>query len=239
MKILIFIITYKASFRVIEIMRDMPFKYLKKFKYKILFSDDCSNDETVNYIKEIENKNRNIIVNFNKKNIGYGANIKKCLDYAYKNKFTHAAMVHGDNQYSAKYLKKMIENITKHNYAAVSGTRMKNKKSALKGGMPLYKFIGNIFLTKCFNFIYRTNFTDCHTGYWLYDLNKINKNILQKCNNGFLFDLDIRLKLTTNNLCIKEIPIITRYGDERSSFHLNYAVMFFLKIFYYKIFNKK
>ena len=148
-------------------------------------------------------------------------------------------MLHGDNQYSAKYLKKMIENIAKHNFAAVSGTRMKNKKSALKGGMPLYKFIGNIFLTKCFNFIYRTNFTDCHTGYWLYNLNKINKNILKKCNNGFLFDLDMRLKLITNNLCIKEIPIITHYGDERSSFHLNYALMFFIKIFYYKIFNEK
>jgi hypothetical protein len=43
---------------------------------------------------------------------------------------------------------------------------MHNKKAALKGGMPIYKFIGNIFLTKLFNFLYKTSFTDCHTGYW-------------------------------------------------------------------------
>ena len=236
MKFLICIITYKASFRVKEIIKEMPFDYLAKFNYKILFSDDSSNDNTIDHIIEIKNTNKNIIVNLNKKNLGYGGNIKKCLKYAYNKKFTHAIMVHGDNQYSSKYLKTMINNIILHKYTFVCGTRMKKKNSALKGNMPLYKFLGNIFLTKCFNILFGTNFTDCHTGYWAYNLKKINKNWFKDFNNGFLFDLDVRLKLTKNNLSIKEIPIKTRYGTERSSFHFKYALNFFIKIIFYKIF---
>ena len=76
-------------------------------------------------------------------------------------------MIHGDNQYSSKYIKNLIQLAKKNYSAAVTGSRMKNKLTALNGGMPIYKFFGNIFLTKFFNIIYQTKFTDCHTGYWL------------------------------------------------------------------------
>jgi hypothetical protein len=159
------------------------------------------------------------------------------MSYAYKNRFDYAAMVHGDNQYSSKYLKKMIDTIIKTDCAAVSGSRMKIKKSALNGGMPLYKFIGNIFLTKFFNILYTTNFTDCHTGYWVYNLKKIKFDWVKEFSCGFLFDLDMRLKLLKKKLSIKEIFIITRYGSERSSVHLNYAILFFIKTLTSKIFK--
>ena len=138
-------------------------------------------------------------------------------------------MIHGDNQYSSKYLKQMFKIILETNYAAITGSRMKNKNNAIKGGMPFYKFIGNIFLTKIFNLFNNSNFTDCHTGYWVYDLKKIQKNWLKNFDNGFLFDLDMRKKILENNYEIKEIPIVTRYGNERSSTHLNYAIRFFFK----------
>lgn len=229
MKILIFIITYKASYRVKKILKEIPYAYLKKYNFKILLSDDYSNDDTIDFIKEIKKNKKNILTNFNKKNLGYGGNIKKCLNYAYKNKFNYAAMVHGDNQYSSRYLKKMLQLIIKNECAAISGSRMKNKNSALQGGMPFYKFIGNIFLTNFFNILYKSNFTDCHTGYWLYDLKKIRKDWINSFHNGFLFDLDMRIKIIKNQMSIKEIPIITRYGSERSSIHLKYALLFFIK----------
>ena len=69
-------------------------------------------------------------------------------------------------------LKSLIQTVIKRNSAAVTGSRMKNKIKALNGGMPIYKFFGNILLTKFFNIIYQTKFTDCHTGYWLYNLKK-------------------------------------------------------------------
>jgi len=229
MKILLFIVTYKASYRVRKVINEIPFSYFKKFNYKVLISDDSSNDNTIKYMNNIKKKNKRVKLNFNKKNIGYGANIKKCLNYAYQKKYNYAAMIHGDNQYSSKYLKQMFKIIFKANYAAITGSRMKNKNNAIKGGMPFYKFIGNIFLTKIFNFFNNSNFTDCHTGYWVYDLSKIQKNWLKNFDNGFLFDLDMRKKILKSNYKIKEIPIVTRYGNERSSTHLNYAIRFFFK----------
>ena len=236
MKILLFIVTYKASYRVVKVINEIPLKYFKKYNYKILISDDSSKDSTIEYMKVIKKKYKKIILNFNKKNIGYGANIKRCMNYAYRNGYDYAAMIHGDNQYSPKYLKKIFNLILKKKSAAVTGSRMKHKNKALKGGMPVYKFIGNVFLTKIFNFFNKSNFSDCHTGYWVYDLKQVNRKWLNNFDNGFLFDLDMRQKLLKKKLSIFEIPITTRYGDERSSVHLDYAFRFFLKsIFSWRI----
>ena len=70
-KILIFIITYKASFRVIDLVKKLPINYLKKHDFQIYVSDDCSNDDTVNYIDKIMHKfSKKLTINVNKKNLG-------------------------------------------------------------------------------------------------------------------------------------------------------------------------
>ena len=235
MKILIFIITYKASYRIQQVINEIPFKFLNKHNYKILISDDCSDDDTIKNINYIKRKIKNVLINFNSHNLGYGGNIKKCLKYAYQNNYNYAVMIHGDNQYSPKYIKSMLRKIFITKNIAISGSRMYDKNAALNGGMPVYKFIGNIFLTKLFNFLYNTSFTDCHTGYWIYNLKKIKKNWIKKFDDGFLFDLDMRLKLIEKKNLIDEIPITTRYGTERSSIHINYALKFFFKILLKKI----
>ena len=229
MKILLFIVTYKASYRVVKVIDEIPKKYFAKYNYKILISDDSSNDSTIKYMKILKKKNNKVILNFNKKNIGYGANIKRCMNYAYKNGYDYAAMIHGDNQYSSKFLGQMFNDIIKNKFAAVTGSRMIKRKDALKGGMPLYKFLGNIFLTKIFNLFNQSKFSDCHTGYWVYNLGQIKQKWLKNFDNGFLFDLDMRQKLLKKKLKISEVSIPTRYGDERSSVHFNYAIRFFLK----------
>ena len=76
-KILIFIITYKASFRVLNVIKKIPLKYFNK-NQKILISDDDSKDNTIEFIKKIKRNRSKIIVNFNKSNMGYGKHIKKC-----------------------------------------------------------------------------------------------------------------------------------------------------------------
>lgn len=238
MKILVFIITYKASFRIRQVIKELPRKFLNNFNYKILISDDFSNDETINHINEIKKKEKKrLIINFNKKNLGYGGNIKQCLSYAYKNNYNYSIMIHGDNQYSSRYVKQLIQLALQKKCAAVTGSRMINKKMAIKGGMPIYKFLGNIFLTQLFNFLFKKNYTDCHTGYWLYNLSDIKKIHIKKFDNGFLFDLDMRLSLVKRKKNILEIPIVTRYGDERSSMHIQYAFNFFKRIILRKISN--
>jgi len=91
-KILIFVVTYKASFRVLRLINKIPFTKLSKMNYKILISDDNSEDEeTIKYINLAKNKFKSkVTLNFNKTNLGYGANIKKCLNIAYKNNFDYA-----------------------------------------------------------------------------------------------------------------------------------------------------
>lgn len=231
MKLLIFIITYTASFRVSKVFKNIPFNFLKKFNYQILISDDCSLDDTKKYIYNIYQikKNINVHININKKNIGYGANIKKCIRFGLKKKFTHAIMLHGDNQYHAKHIVNFVKIFIKNpKIGAVTGSRINKKYSALKGGMPFYKFIGNIFLTKFFNLIYKTNFQDCHTGYWMYNLNKI-KNNFNSFDNGYCFDIDTRIHLTKKKFKIIELPIQAKYSSEKSSFHLNYAISFLVR----------
>ena len=238
-KILIFIITYKASYRVKKVVQKIPFRYFKNKNFKIYISDDDSKDDTINYIKQIKKKYKSkVLANFNKKNVGYGANIKKCINYAYKNRFSYAVMIHGDNQYDPKYSSIMIENLIKSkNLNATVGSRMTNKMNAINGKMPFYKFIGNIFLTGIFNFLNDTKFTDCHTGYWAYNLKLIDKETFKNLDNNFCFDIDLRLKLISEKKKIREIPIKTFYGTERSSVHLIYAIRFFLKTITFKLFN--
>ena len=239
-KILIFIITYKASFRVIDLIKKLPLNYLNKHDFQLYISDDCSNDDTIEHIHKLKSKfKKKLTININKKNLGYGGNIKKCLNFAFKNKIDYAVMLHGDNQYNPRYLKFMLETfLNKKDIAAVSGSRMFKKIDALKGKMPLYKFIGNIVLTKLFNFLYNTNYTDCHTGYWAYNLKVIRKTFFKKADDNFCFDIDMRLMLTKKKLIIKELPINTFYGNERSSIHLIYAMRFFFKILKYRLLKK-
>jgi hypothetical protein len=239
-QILIFIITYKASFRLEKVFRKIPFNRLKKFNTKVFISDDNSQDDTINFAYKIFKKvNKNVILNFNKRNLNYGGNIKLCLRYAIRNNYDYALMLHGDNQYNPKYLFKMIREIEKNNTTAVCGSRMINKMDALKGKMPLYKFLGNIILTKIFNLLFRTRFTDCHSGFWLYKLSSLKKLNLNNITNSFNFDNQLRIAILKNEDNILEIPIKTYYGDERSSIHFFYAIKFLYEIFFFKYFKSK
>ena len=224
-KILISIVTYHASFRILTVLNKIKKINKRKDDFKILISDDCSTDDTIAYINKIKFPKK-IKVILNKKNLGYGANLKSCLSYALKKKFDYAIMIHGDDQYDAKYIPSMVKKLKEPNVHAVTGSRMQNKSGAIKGGMPIYKFIGNIALTKIFNILYKTNFTDCHTGLWGYNL-KIFKSIkLNKMNDGFIFDLSTRISSVNRKFNIKEISIKTHYRTEVNRWHIIYAFNF-------------
>ena len=236
-KILIFIVTYQSSFRVSNIIKKIKKLNLKKDLYKILISDDCSTDDTVNYIKKVK-PSKNIKIILNKKRLHYGGNIKQCLNYAIKKKFNYAIMIHGDDQYDVKYIPIITSNLKKENEIdIVTGSRMLKKKNAIKGGMPMYKFFGNIVLSKIFNFLCKTNFTDAHTGLWGYNL-KVFKTIkLKLIDSEINFDSHLRMMAVNNKIKIMEIPINTFYRSERSSWHFIYSSIF-IKHLIINIFKK-
>jgi len=235
-KNLVFIVTYNASKKILDIFKKINAnKKLKK--YDIYISDDYSKDDTSEYIKKI--KKKNLTIKINKKNLGYGGNIKHCIDYAIKNKYDYAVMIHGDDQYHVKHIPILLKKLNKPKIAAVTGSRMQNKKDALIGKMPLYKFIGNIVLTKTFNFFFSTKFSDAHTGLWSYNLKIIKKIGYNKIDNGYNFDSQLRIKITKNNYFIDEIPIKASYKDEHSNYHFGYSFNFLLDMFLVKIGLKK
>lgn len=229
-KILIFIVSYQSSFRLLTIMNKLKKINKKKDTYKILIRDDCSTDNTIDYLKKIKTTKKVKII-INKKNLGYGANIKKCLSYAIDQKFDYAIMIHGDDQYDSKYIPIMVKNLKKESVHFITGSRMINKKDALKGGMPLYKFFGNIVLSTIFNILCKTNFTDSHTGLWGYKLKIFNKIKLNEIDNAINFDSHLRIKAINNGLNIKEFPIKTYYRTEKSSWHFIYSFNFLKHLF--------
>ena len=230
-KILIFIITYKASFRLLDVFNRIPFKKLKNYKVNVFISDDKSGDDTAQYAHKIKSKNKNIKLNFNRKNRGYGGNIKICLKYALKNKFDYAVMIHGDNQYNPKYIPEMIKILEKKRCTkAVTGSRLlKSMKYPTKGNMPIYKLVGNIILTKFVNLLLKENFTDAHTGFWTYRIKNLKDKFYLLTTDGFNFDQQLRFQYIFKKQKISEIPVDTRYGDERSQLHFVYAARFFFE----------
>ena len=111
-KFLIFLITYYASYRLKKTFDLIPFKKLKKYKIKILISDDNSKDDTKKIAKQIYINNKSLIfLNINQKRLDYGGNIKFCLNFAINNHYDYAIMLHGDSQYNPKYIYSLINKI--------------------------------------------------------------------------------------------------------------------------------
>ena len=98
----------------------------------------------------------------------------------------------------------------------VLGSRMKNYRSALRGGMPFYKFIANISLTKLENLVYRLNLSEYHSGYMLYSGRALKEIPFCKLSDTFHFDGEMLLVGGKRGLRIADMPIPTHYGDEES-----------------------
>ena len=135
-------------------------------------------------------------------------------------------MIHGDNQYNPKYIPNMMKIFENDKLTqAVTGSRLlKSIKNIRKGGMPIYKLIGNKILTKIHNLLLNTNFTDVHTGYWAYKMNNFKNKFYLSAPDGYNFAQQIRFQYNYKKQKISEIAIRTRYSDERSQMHFIYAV---------------
>ena len=134
--------------------------------------------------------------------------------YAIKKNFDYVVLLHGDGQYAPEALPSLLENLLKRKCDVVIGSRMMNKKMALKGGMPFYKFVGNIILTNVQNFLLGTNLAEFHSGYRIYLVNSL-KNIPFYLNtNDFHFDTEILIQFFLIDKKIEEVSIPTFYGDE-------------------------
>jgi len=215
-KLLVFIVAYNAATTITDVLSRIP-QELAVFDTEVLVIDDSSSDDTFERAKtlaateKLPFKTKTL---FNPMNQGYGGNQKIGFHYAIENQFDFVALVHGDGQYAPEKLPDLVKPLVDGDADAVFGSRMIKGQSALKGGMPLYKFVGNKILTRIQNTLLGSNLSEFHSGYRIYSVKALKKIPFDLNTNDFHFDTEIIIQLLRAQLRIKELHIPTYYGDE-------------------------
>ncbi len=148
--------------------------------------------------------------------MGYGANQKSCYKAALKAGADIVVMLHPDYQYTPKLIPAIVSMITFGQYDAVLASRMLGN-SALKGGMPFYKFLANKFLTSFENLFLGEKLSEYHSGFRGFSKEVLQKLPLADCSDDFLFDNEIIALLFFHKYRIGEISCPTKYFKEASS----------------------
>lgn len=215
-RILIFIVAYNHEQLIDKVLSRIPHD-LAKHETEILIIDDASRDLTFEKAEAYKKEQKfpyGITVLVNPKNQRYGGNQKIGFHYAIENRFDILALVHGDGQYAPEALPKLLAPIIADEADAVMGSRMADKFGALKGGMPLYKYVGNKILTAYQNFLLGTHLYEFHTGYRLYNVQALKRIPFDLVTDEFHFDNEIYIQLLLAGERVQELPIDTFYGDE-------------------------
>lgn len=183
----------------------------QNFVDEVILVDDFSCDET----KEIA-KNLNITTIVHEKNLGYGGNQKSCYRAALKADADIVIMLHPDYQYTPKLIPAIASMIAFEEYDAVIASRMLGN-SALKGGMPFYKYVSNRFLTEFENLVIGEKLSEYHTGFRGFSKKVLETLPLEDCSDDFIFDNQMLALILFNGYKIGEISCPTKYFPEASS----------------------
>ena len=221
-KLLIFIVAYNAETTLQSVLDRIPKNLSSHYEVEVLIIDDASKDNTFNVGQKINKSGSfqfKLHVLKNPVNQGYGGNQKIGYRFAVEKKFDFVALVHGDGQYAPERLPELLDPFKKDNADVVLGSRMIKPMDALKGGMPLYKFVGNKILTFIQNRLLRSSFAEFHTGYRIYSVKTLSEIPYHLNSNDFHFDTEILIQCLVAQKIIIEIPIPTFYGNEIS--HVN------------------
>jgi glycosyltransferase involved in cell wall biosynthesis len=219
-KVLIFIVAFNAERFIDSVIKRIPEEIIsdRAYQHEVLIIDDCSSDRTYAVARKVKDDNRpsplRITVMRNPVNLGYGGNQKLGYHYAIENGFNAVVLLHGDGQYAPEILPQIISPILAGNADFVIGSRMLTRSRALKGGMPLYKFLGNVILSKTQNHILGSSLSEFHSGYRAYSVTALKAIPFEMNSNDFDFDTDILIQLLDNGFRCREVDIPTYYGEE-------------------------
>lgn len=209
----IFIMAYEAVPTLIAAYERIPAQ-LKKEAAEIYIIDDASNDNTywagIGY-KVLHNV-ANLNVYRNAYRLGYGGNQKKGLRHAIDRGYDIAVVLHGDVQYAPERIPDVLQPILDGEADMVFGSRMTDHP--LRGGMPLYKFLGNKFLTAIENWTLGMQLSEYHSGFRAYSCEALKQVPFERCTDQFHFDTQILIQFNERGLRIRETPIPTHYGPE-------------------------
>ena len=181
----------------------------------VILVDDASQDKTTAIAKTL----RHVKVHTHDSNKGYGANQKTCYRMALEEGGDIIIMIHPDYQYTPKLIPAMTAMIGNDLYPCVLGSRILGGY-ALKGGMPLWRYIANRFLTFVENILIGAKLSEYHTGYRAFSRDLLEQLPLEANSDDFVFDNQILAQILWFGYTIAEVSCPTRYFAEASSINL-------------------
>ena len=224
---------YNAEKTIEKTINDIP----REFVDDIILVDDCSKDRTVEIARNLGLK---VIVH--EKNTGYGGNQKTCYTEALKIGADIVVMLHPDYQYDARVIPHLIAFIKDGICDVMLGNRIRTRKEAVSGGMPLYKYFANILLTIFENLILRQNLGEWHSGLRAYSKKVIQTIPWRNNSDDFVFDQQFLIQCAHFGFRIGDIPVPAKYFEEASSINFSRSTKYgietlitIMKLFLHKL----
>ena len=187
----------------------------------VVVVDDASNDETHRLAESLPNT----IVEVHESNKGYGGNQKTCYRLALEHDADIVIMVHPDYQYTPQLIPAMSSMIANGLYHCVLGSRILGG-FALAGGMPMYKYVSNRFLTFAENVLVGAKLSEYHTGYRAFSRELLESLMLDRNSNDFIFDNQMLCQILWNGYQIAEVSCPTKYFEEASSINFSRSLKY-------------
>lgn len=220
-KIVVVLPAYNAERTLEQTYKEIPFEIVDE----VILVDDKSKDKTVQKAKELGIQN----IFLHDENRGYGANQKTCYDEALKLGADIVVMLHPDYQYTPRLIPSMVTLIANDVYPVVLGSRILGK-GALKGGMPVYKYIFNRILTLIQNILLGAKLSEYHTGFRAYGREVLEKINYKANSDDFVFDNQVLAQIHFAGFEISEISCPSKYEADSSSINFRRSVKYGLGV---------
>lgn len=220
-KIVVILPAYNAEKTLAKTFSEIPFDIVDD----VILTDDFSSDHTISVAKKLGIKH----IIEHSKNMGYGANQKSCYQKALEIDTDIIVMLHPDYQYNPKLIPAMCSLIANDVFKVVLGSRILGK-SALKGGMPVYKYISNRLLTFVQNILMGQKLSEYHTGYRCFSAEVLKNIPFQKNSNDFIFDNQLLAQICYQGIAIGEISCPANYEKDSSSINFSKSVKYGLGV---------
>ncbi len=208
---------YNAAKTIARTLRDIPAGIVDE----VILVDDGSRDDTVAVARSL-----GLTVIEHERNGGYGANQKTCYTEALSRGADYVVMIHPDYQYDSRVVGATIEFLKLGICDVVLGSRIRTRREALNGGMPVYKYLANRCLTTIENIALGQNLGDFHSGYRAYTRQVLETIPFLKNSNDFVFDSQFLAQAVHFGFRIGDIPVPVRYFSEASSINFRRSVTY-------------
>ena len=220
-KIVVVMPAYNAEKTLEQTYSEIPMDIVDE----VILTDDCSRDSTVQKARELGI--REVLIH--PRNRGYGGNQKTCYDRALDLGADIVVMLHPDYQYTPKLIEAMAYIIANGVYPVVFGSRILGK-GALRGGMPLLKYVANRCLTLFQNILMSQKLSEYHTGYRAFSAEVLRSVDYHKCSDDFILDNEMAAQIFWAGYEIGEVTCPTKYFDDASSINLRRSSIYGLGV---------